>query len=61
MKLQNERAIIDVGFLESQIESKSYLNLRYIGTNTSIMIEMPSIGSDSSKTIEKLFAEAFET
>ena len=62
MKQQNEDAIIAAGFESNQIQNHYYLNLRYIGTNTSIMIEKPdqSLNNDSSKTLETLFGEAFE-
>mmetsp|Transcript_21107 Transcript_21107/g.25973 ORF Transcript_21107/g.25973 Transcript_21107/m.25973 type:complete len:105 (-) Transcript_21107:1974-2288(-) len=60
MQQKNESAIIDVGFLQSQVESKYYLNLRYVGTNTSIMIEQPDKKEDPAKTIEQLYTEAFE-
>ena len=38
MKELNEKAIVEVGFEASQVASISYLNLRYQGTNTSIMV-----------------------
>ena len=67
MQRDNERAIMAVGFEESQVVSKFYLNLRYVGTNTSIMIELPestnSAGSNpqtDASNIEQLFATAFE-
>ena len=43
MQTVNQEAIKAVGFTEEQIEDHFYLNLRYIGTNTSIMIEMPAV------------------
>ena len=58
MKQVNESAIVAVGFEQSQIKSHNYLNLRYIGTNTSIMIEQPE--AKDGKSIETLYGEAFE-
>ena len=58
MKRVNEEAILAVGFENSQIENHYYLNLRYTGTNTSIMIESPVPSEDC--TIEQLYSEAFE-
>lgn len=62
MQLENEKTIVAVGFEESQVGSKFYLNLRYVGTNTSIMIELPETDAAESaaSSVEKLFAEAFE-
>lgn len=58
MQQSNEEAITAVGFESSQIESHRYLNLRYIGTNTSIMIEQPT--AVEGKTLEALYSDAFE-
>ena len=41
MRQVNEDAIVAVGFEAEQIQSHFYLNLRYTGTNTQIMIERP--------------------
>lgn len=49
-----------VGFERSQIESHFYLNLRYIGTNTSIMIESPATTSSDEVSVEQLYSRAFE-
>ena len=48
MQLENEKTIVAVGFEESQVGSKFYLNLRYVGTNTSIMIELPETDAAES-------------
>jgi len=59
MQEENEANIMAVGFEKSQVESKFYLNLRYVGTNTSIMIEKPQSEADGP-SLETLFAQSFE-
>ena len=58
MKELNEKTLTEVGFTLDQIKSQKYLNLRYIGTDTSIMIEHPS-EIESGKTIESAYADSF--
>ena len=53
----NEKTLIEVGFTAQQIKSQRYLNLRYTGTDTSIMIEHPT--KEDGKTVEAAYAEAF--
>ena len=58
MKELNEKTLTEVGFTLDQVKSQSYLNLRYIGTDTSIMIEHPT-DIESGKTIESAYADSF--
>jgi 5-oxoprolinase (ATP-hydrolysing) len=43
------------GFLEENIRTESYLNLRYEGTDTAIMVERPKDGNDFVSEFERLF------
>ena len=49
---------MEVGFSKENIKSHTYLNLRYIGTDTSIMVESPELVDGA--TLESLFSEAFQ-
>ena len=58
MQQLNEETLIEVGFMNEQIKSQRYLNLRYVGTDTSIMIEHPA-SAEPGKSIESAYADAF--
>ena len=55
----NEKTLTEVGFTAEQIKSQRYLNLRYTGTDTSIMVEQPSKDDTEGKSVETAYAEAF--
>ncbi|KAJ1704338.1 hypothetical protein LUZ63_004117 [Rhynchospora breviuscula] len=64
---RRERALVkqvreklrEQGFLEESIKTESYLNLRYEGTDTAIMVKRPKNGNDFVSEFVRLFRQEY--